>query len=78
MTIWNRKRLPVAWLRAEDADQPARHRPGAPDRRRTGTGGRALRNAWTLAPFERVTRHFHFTAERRGVYELGPVDSQCR
>ena len=38
-----------------------------------GRGGRVLRNAWTLAPFERVTRHFHVSAERRGVYELGPV-----
>ena len=34
---------------------------------------RVLRNAWTLAPFERVSRHFHLTAERRGVYEIGPV-----
>jgi uncharacterized protein (DUF58 family) len=73
ITIWNRKRLPVAWLRAEDATSPlvtVRERRIAGD----GLGGRALRNAWTLAPFERVTRHFHVTAERRGVYELGPVD----
>ena len=32
-----------------------------------GRGGRVLRNAWTLAPFERVTRQFHVGAERRGV-----------
>jgi uncharacterized protein (DUF58 family) len=70
--VWNRKRLPVAWLRAED--QTARGilvREGrvAPDPH----GQKVLRNAWTLAPFERVTRHFHLSAERRGVYELGPV-----
>jgi uncharacterized protein (DUF58 family) len=73
VTIWNRKRLPVAWIRAEDATSPGvvvRERPLAGVRR----GGQALRNAWTLAPFERVTRHFHVTAQRRGVYELGPVE----
>ena len=73
MTIWNRKRLPVAWLRAEDAISPLvsiRERRIVGD----GRGGQALRNAWTLAPFERVTRHFHITAERRGVHDLGPVD----
>ncbi len=71
--IWNRKRLPLAWLRAEDAASP-----GVVVRERRlavgGRGQRVLRNAWTLAPFERVTRHFHVGAERRGVYELGPVD----
>ncbi len=72
VTIWNRKRLPVAWLRAEDETSPlvtVRERRITGDRRER----RALRNAWTLAPFERVTRHFHVAAERRGVHELGPV-----
>ncbi len=70
--VWNRKRLPLAWLRAEDEASQ-----GVVVRERSlvigGHGGRVLRNAWTLAPFERVTRQFHVTAERRGVYELGPV-----
>ncbi|HEX2756342.1 MAG TPA: DUF58 domain-containing protein, partial [Candidatus Limnocylindrales bacterium] len=70
--IWNRKRLPLAWLRAEDEASP-----GVVVRERSlvvgGHGARVLRNAWTLAPFERVTRQFHVTAERRGVYEIGPV-----
>jgi uncharacterized protein (DUF58 family) len=70
--IWNRKRLPLAWVRAEDeAGQ------GVVVRERAlvigGQGGRVLRNAWTLAPYERVTRQFHVTGERRGVYDLGPV-----
>jgi uncharacterized protein (DUF58 family) len=70
--IWNRKRMPLAWLRAEDEASP-----GVVVRERQlvigGGGGRVLRNAWTLAPYERVTRQFHIGAERRGVYELGPV-----
>ncbi len=71
--VWNRKALPLAWLRAEDEASP-----GVTIRERAlvigGQGGRVLRNAWTLAPHERVTRHFHVGAERRGVYELGPVN----
>jgi len=70
--VWNRKRLPLAWLRADDEASQ-----GVVVRERTlvigGGGGPVLRNAWTLSPFERVTRQFHVSAERRGVYELGPV-----
>jgi uncharacterized protein (DUF58 family) len=69
---WNRQGLPLAWLRAEDDASPGvivRERPLVIG----GTGGRALRNAWTLAPYERVRRRFHLSAERRGVYALGPV-----
>lgn len=69
---WNRQGLPLAWLRAEDDASPGvivRERPLIIG----GTGGRALRNAWTLAPYERVRRRFHLSAERRGVYALGPV-----
>jgi uncharacterized protein (DUF58 family) len=70
--IWNRKRLPLAWIRAEDEASP-----GVVVRERSlvvgGHGTSVLRNAWTLAPFERVTREFHVSAERRGVYEIGPV-----
>jgi uncharacterized protein (DUF58 family) len=71
--VWNRKRLPLSWLRADDAASAGlviRERALLVGRQ----GGRVLRNAWTLAPFERVTRTFHVTAERRGVYDLGPVD----
>jgi uncharacterized protein (DUF58 family) len=69
---WNRGRLPLSWLRAEDeasAGVTVRERPLVIG----GRGGRVLRNAWTLLPFERVRRRFHVGAERRGVYELGPV-----
>jgi uncharacterized protein (DUF58 family) len=71
--VWNRKRLPLAWLRADD---DASH--GTIVRERelvdSSRGSGALRNVWTLAPFERVTRRFHVGGERRGVYDLGPVD----
>ena len=72
LEVWNRKSLPLAWLRAEDEASP-----GVTVRERTlsigGSGGRVLRNAWTLAPYERVVRHVHVSGERRGVYEIGPV-----
>lgn len=70
--VWNRKRLPLAWLRADDE---ATH--GVVVRERALVegegGGGVLRNVWTLAPFERVIRHFHVGADRRGVFILGPV-----
>jgi uncharacterized protein (DUF58 family) len=70
--VWNRKPLPLAWLRADDDASS-----GVVVRERSLTLGRhgaaVLRNVWTLAPFERVTRRFHVGAERRGVFELGPV-----
>ena len=71
--IWNRKRLPLAWVRAADETST-----GVTVVERALTigrrGGRVLSNAWTLAPFERVVRPFRIGAERRGVYELGPVE----
>jgi uncharacterized protein (DUF58 family) len=71
--VWNRKRLPLAWLRADDDASfgvVVRERELVDGSRGEG----ALRNVWTLAPFERVTRLFHVTGERRGVYDLGPID----
>lgn len=71
--VWNRKRLPLAWLRADDDASfgvVVRERELVDSSRGSG----ALRNVWTLAPFERVTRRFHVGAERRGVYDLGPID----
>src|SRR5689334_17227250 len=69
---WNRQALPLSWLRAEDDASPGlvvRERPLVIG----GGGSRVMRNAWTLAPYERVRRTYHLSAERRGVYELGPV-----
>ncbi|HEV8545730.1 MAG TPA: DUF58 domain-containing protein [Candidatus Limnocylindrales bacterium] len=71
--VWNHKRLPLAWLRADD---DAEHGVAVRGRSLVDTewGRGALRNAWTLAPFERVIRQFHIGANRRGVFELGPVE----
>ena len=70
--VWNRGRMPLAWLRADDAASP-----GLIVRERALTDsdrGRALRNVWTLAPSERVTRRYHVGGVQRGVFELGPVE----
>src|SRR5687768_7055564 len=70
---WNRSALPLPWVRADDEVSQGvvvRERAVAIGR----GGGFTLRNVWTLAPFERVTRHFHAGAVRRGVFHIGPVD----
>jgi uncharacterized protein (DUF58 family) len=70
--VWNAKRLPLPWLRADDR---ASRNASILERELVPLEdfGLALRNAWTLAPRERVARHFTLRAERRGVVELGPV-----
>lgn len=71
--VWNGKALPLAWLLADDGASA-----GVVIRERSLVEGShglgALRNTWTLAPFERVTRQFHLGADRRGVFDLGPVE----
>ena len=69
--IWNRKRMPLAWVRAVDdvsVGVMVRRRPGASDESIA-----LLTNTWTLAPFERVVRHVWLTANRRGVHAIGPT-----
>ena len=62
--VWNHRRLPLAWLRADDDTSP-----GIEVRERDlvteETKPAMLRNAWTLRPYERVVRRFHVTADRR-------------
>jgi uncharacterized protein (DUF58 family) len=80
VTIWNRKPLPLPWLAAEDLitdgiavlERPTME----PDDERLGR--RVLANTWALAWFERVVRHFHLDARRRGLYEFGPVRLSVR
>ena len=75
VTVWNRKPLPLPWIAADDLitdGLEVRERPEL--ERDTDTGERRiLHNAWALAWFERVVRHFHLDAVRRGVYDFGPV-----
>jgi uncharacterized protein (DUF58 family) len=71
--VWNRRRLPLAWLRADDDASPGvevRERDLVTDEAKPAV----LRNAWTLRPFERVVRSFHVTGDRRGIHALGPVE----
>lgn len=79
VTIWNRKPLPLPWIAADD---PVTDGIGVRERpvlERSGElGKRALHNVWSLAWYERVVRHFHLVADRRGVFELGPVRLQVR
>lgn len=71
--VWNRSRLPLSWLRADDAvssDLVVQDRTLLP-----GTlGDLTLRNTWTLGPRELVRRHLHVGAARRGVFQIGPAE----
>jgi len=80
VTIWNRKPLPLPWIAAEDLVTDGikvRERPSM-DRDDERLGRRVLANAWALTWFERVVRHFHLDASRRGLYEFGPVRLRVR
>lgn len=80
VTIWNRKPLPLPWIAAEDLVTEGigvRERPSM-ERDDERLGRRVLANAWALTWFERVVRHFHLDAARRGLYEFGPVRLRVR
>ena len=80
VTIWNRKRLPLPWVTAEDRLGErliVRERPGMQvDDYQRGTV--LLRNDWALQWYERVVRHFHLDDLRRGSYRFGPVTLRMR
>jgi uncharacterized protein (DUF58 family) len=80
VSIWNRKPLPLPWVAAEDVVTDGigiRERPHL-DRDNEIVGRRILHNAWSLAWYERVVRHFHLDDLRRGVYDFGPVRLRVR
>jgi uncharacterized protein (DUF58 family) len=72
--VWNRRRLPLAWLRADDEAGEGVEVLGRDLEDGEEPGIMVLRNAWTLRPWERVRRRFHVFTGRRGVFTLGPVD----
>jgi len=80
VTIWNRKPLPLPWIAADDLVTDGievRERPTM-EQDDERLGRRVLANAWALAWYERVVRHFHLEATRRGLYEFGPVRLRIR
>ena len=71
--VWNRTRLPLSWLRSDDAiseHATVRERRLLPGE----LGDLDLRNTWTLGPRELVRRRLHLGAARRGVVEIGPTE----
>jgi hypothetical protein len=71
--VWNRTRLPLSWLRSDDAiseHATVRERRLLPGE----LGDLNLRNTWTLGPRELVRRRLHLGAARRGVVEIGPTE----
>jgi uncharacterized protein (DUF58 family) len=80
VTIWNRKPLPLPWVAVDDLVTDGitiREQPQL-DRDQERHGRRILFNAWSLAWYERVVRHFHVDADRRGSYEFGPFRMRIR
>ena len=71
--IWNRKPLPLPWLRAEDfvPDEMVLRERSLIRADRPGLA--ILDNTWSLAWYERVVRHLHVVADRRGVFRLDAV-----
>jgi uncharacterized protein (DUF58 family) len=80
VTIWNRKALPLPWVTGEDRVPErltVREREEMPrDDQLPGT--LLLRNDWALGWYERVVRHFHLDAVRRGSYRFGPASLGVR
>lgn len=80
VSIWNRRRLPVAWASAEDRTADALW-VGEPDQPITPTtrppisqrGRASLRVAGPLRPYEQLSRRLSLVPVRRGVHEIGPV-----
>ena len=80
VTIWNRKPLPLPWVGADDlvTDGLTVRERRQMDRDNEVLGRRLLHNAWSLAWYERVVRHFHLDDLRRGIYDFGPVRIRVR
>lgn len=72
--VANRKPLPLAWLQAEDeAPMAAAFADTAQLAPSFKTGRQVLVHLLGLRWYERVTRTYRFTVQRRGYYAFGPV-----
>lgn len=80
IAVWNRKALPLPWIAADDlvtGGIEVRERK-ALELEEAALQRRSLRNTWALGWYERVVRHYHLDARRRGVFEFGPVRLHIR
>ena len=76
VSIHNDKLLPLAWLQAEDFVSEGTQLKGSHLERSDRPGLDMLRTIWTLAPYERVTRHLTLAVDRAGLHRFGPVRLQ--
>ncbi|MCQ3931749.1 MAG: hypothetical protein DPW16_14945 [Chloroflexi bacterium] len=76
ITIENKKWLPVTWLQVQDTwptgFPPTRSEAMSESEGDPNTG--YLTNAYALRWYERIRRRYELMAQKRGVYELGPVN----
>ncbi|MBI5930199.1 MAG: DUF58 domain-containing protein [Chloroflexi bacterium] len=76
ITIENKKWLPVTWLQVQDTwptgFPPTRAEAMSESEGDPSTG--YLTNAYALRWYERIRRRYDLLAQKRGVYELGPVN----
>ncbi|MGZ3588842.1 MAG: DUF58 domain-containing protein [Candidatus Limnocylindrales bacterium] len=73
LRVWNHKPLPLPRLISDDYIDDGLAIVERPLLRSEVAGQGLLRNGWSLLWYERVVRHLHLRAERRGVFHLGPV-----
>jgi uncharacterized protein (DUF58 family) len=73
LVVRNRKLLPIPWLGVEDLVTRQSVIAGRTLEPSADPGLAVLRTTWTLGWFQRVTRRFRISAERRGVYEFRRV-----
>ena len=73
LVVWNGKLLPLALLVAEDVVSEGVVVRGQETVAAARPGWLAVRNAWTLAWYERVVRHRRLVGDRRGRFVLGPT-----
>ncbi len=73
LSVWNRKPLPLPRVVTDDYVDDGLEIVERPLQRSELAGQGLLRNGWSLLWYERVVRHLHLRAARRGVFNLGPV-----
>ncbi|HET9496730.1 MAG TPA: DUF58 domain-containing protein [Candidatus Limnocylindria bacterium] len=80
IAVWNRKALPLPWIAADDlvTDGIEVRERRALELDDVTVARKSLRNTWALGWYERVVRHYHLEATRRGLFEFGPVRLHVR